>query len=129
MDHRILCKLPRKRNFLRPGLFAIFFVGTIALAACTNSRNYFIVQDKFGEAASAELQLCGKKRPLEKVGTEFKGQLDVSCEGSGKIVVRLKNKTETTCLIGYVTFGMVDTFDFVIQEGRCEAAPRFRTGS
>ncbi len=113
-------KPPKRIYSLKQKLFAGLIVCAFPLAACTNSTNYFIVQDKTDKVASAELQLCGKKRPLEKVGTEFKGQLDVSCEGSGKIAVRLKNNTETTCQIGYVTFGMTDTFNFVIHEGRCE---------
>jgi hypothetical protein len=118
MDHKM--QWPTKMHPLTAKQSAALIACVFLSAACANSRNDFIMQDSNAEVASAELQLCGEKRPLEKVGTEFKGHLYVSCEGSGKIIVRLKNNTETSCLIGYVTFGMVDTFEFEIKDGKCE---------
>jgi hypothetical protein len=43
----------------------------------------------------------------------------ISCEGSGKIMVQLKDGSVASCHIGYVTPGMEQKFEFVIKDGAC----------
>jgi hypothetical protein len=104
-------------HFRHVCMVAICFA--VLLTACFNATNYFNVRDPSGEVVSAELQLCRKSKPLIQHGDSFKGQMGISCEGSGKIVVRLKDGTETRCPVGYVTPGMESTFEYVIKDGAC----------
>ena len=99
----------------------------VLLTACFNATNYFKVSAPSGEIVSAELQLCRKSMPLIQQGDSFKGQMAINCEGSGKIVVRLKDGTETSCPVGYVTFGLEDTFEYVIKDGACRSTMKKST--
>jgi len=92
------------------------------LIGCERVNNHFTVQSSSGEIASADLQLCRKNQPLMQRGSSFKGQMAISCEGSGKIMVRLKDGSVASCHIGYVTPGMEQKFEFVIKDGACGSA-------
>ena len=91
----------------------------ILLTGCSRVNNYFIVRAPSGDVASAEVQLCGKNQLLVQNGSKFKAQMAIHCEGSGKITVRLKDGSETSCPIGYVTHGIEATFEYVIKDGAC----------
>ncbi|MFN7745973.1 hypothetical protein [Aquidulcibacter sp.] len=91
----------------------------IFLTGCARVNNYFIVRAPSGDIASAELQLCGKNQLLVQNGSKFMGRMAISCEGSGKISVRLKDGSQTSCPIGYVTHGIEATFEYVIKDGAC----------
>jgi hypothetical protein len=106
-------------HFRHVCMVAICFA--VLLTACFNATNCFKVSAPSGEIVSAELQLCRKSMPLIQQGDSFNRQMAISCEGSGKIVVRLKDGNETSCPIGYVTFGLEDTFEYVIKDGACRS--------
>ena len=89
------------------------------LIGCQRVNNHFIVSSPSGEVSSAELQLCQKNQPLIQSGTSFKGQMAIDCEGSGKIMVQLKDGSVANCHIGYVTPGMEQKFEFVLKDGAC----------
>ncbi len=91
----------------------------ILLTGCTRVNNYFIVRAPSGDIASAELQLCGKNLLLVQNGSKFLARMAISCEGSGKITVRLKDGSQTSCPIGYLTHGIEATFEYVIKDGAC----------
>jgi hypothetical protein len=92
----------------------------VLLTDCQRVNNSFAVHSPSGEIASAELQLCRKSQPLLQSGSSFKGQMAIDCEGSGKIVVRLKDGRDMSCPVGYVTPGMATLFEYVIKDGACE---------
>ena len=86
---------------------------------CWNSRNTFALSDPDGAVKSAELRLCGSTMALRQQERQFSGSKIITCEGSGEIMVRLSDGTETRCPIGYVTSGGRQDFEFVIKDGRC----------
>ena len=112
-------KLKKPIRFRRKKILAGALSCAIILLSCERVGNNFIVHSPSGDVMSAELQLCRKSQPLIQHGNSFKGQMAISCEGSGKIVVRLKDGTETRCPVGYVTPGMESTFEYVIKDGAC----------
>ena len=111
---------PTKRSILwkAPALLGAISCASVLLG-CQRVSNHFTVSSPSGEVSSAELQLCRKSQPLIQSGTSFKGQMAISCEGSGKIMVQLKDVSVASCHIGYVTPGMEQKFEFVIKDGAC----------
>lgn len=91
-----------------------FFVG------CSDVKNDFVVRAPSGDVASAELQLCGKSQPFVQRGSNFSARTPISCEGSGKIIVRRTDGSETSCLIGYVTQGIEASFEYEVKDGACK---------
>ncbi|GBF58272.1 hypothetical protein PbB2_01945 [Candidatus Phycosocius bacilliformis] len=115
--------MPGKRNILLKDTALLSVIGcAILLIGCQRVNNDFTLSSASGEIASAELQLCRKNQPLTQRGASFKGQMAISCEGSGKIRVRLKDGSVASCHIGYVTPGMEQKFEFVIKDGVCGPA-------
>ena len=109
-----------KRSILWKGPALLWAISCAILPiGCQRVNNYFTVQSPSAEIASAELQLCRKDQPLIQSGTSFKGQMAIDCEGSGKIMVQLKDGSVASCHIGYVTPGMEQKFEFVIKDGAC----------
>lgn len=93
--------------------------GLMFLASCQRVENGFVVRDPEGVVATAELRVCGKHQPLSESQGVFSTQLGITCEGSGDIRVRLKNGSETTCPVGYVTPGLKQSLEYKIQDGVC----------
>lgn len=86
-------------------------------------NNHFIIHDPDNEIASATLRLCGKEVDLTRRGHQVRGTLPISCEGSGDILVELKDDGSTSCPVGYVTSGLEITFDYEIVDGKCLGKP------
>ena len=119
-------EMPTKQSILSKGPALLWAISCAILPiGCQRVDNYFTVQSPSGEIASAELQLCRKDQPLMQSGSSFKGQMAISCEGSGKITVRLKDGSLASCNIGYVTPGMEQRFEFVVKDGACGSAMKF----
>lgn len=93
--------------------------GLFNLASCKKVDNEFIIRDPANMISSAELRLCGKRLNLTKFEGEMRGKMPITCEGEGSILVRFSDDNETSCRIGYVTPGAEQTFEFVIEAGRC----------
>jgi hypothetical protein len=98
-------------------LFMLF--GFFSLSSCKNVDNEFVIRDPGGAISSAELRLCGNRLNLTKFGSEMKGQMPITCEGEGSILVRLVDGKETSCRIGYVTPSAEQTFEFVVEDRQC----------
>lgn len=115
-----------KRSILWKGRALLCVIScAILLIGCQRVNNYFTLRSPSGEIVSAELQLCRKSQPLKQSGASFKGQMAISCEGSGRIMVRLKDGRVASCHIGYVTPRIEQKFEFVIKEGACGSAMKF----
>ena len=121
-DHAMSTK--RSSLWKSPALLCVIGCA-ILLIGCQRVNNYFTLRSPSGEIVSAELQLCRKSQPLMQSGASFNGQMAISCEGSGKIMVRLKDGSVASCHIGYVTPGMEQKFEFVIKNGACGSAMKF----
>lgn len=91
----------------------------VVVAGCSPTNNEFVVVDQSDAVASAELQLCGERRLLERKGNVLAGTLPVKCEGHGRILVHLRNERTTICPVGYVTPGAEQTFRYQIEDGQC----------
>lgn len=95
------------------------FLSILALAACTSESSTFQVTVIGEPAVSAELQLCSSRRAMKYERNRFSYKMYVSCEGSGEIVVRLRDGSRVVCPIGYVTHGLPSTWEFVLAGSRC----------
>lgn len=100
------------------GLLMVF--GCFSITSCKNVDNEFIIRDPSNVISSAEIRLCGKRLNLTKFSNGFSGRVPIECEGKGSIVIRLINGTETSCPIGYITPGAEQTFEYVVENGRCQ---------
>lgn len=89
------------------------------ITSCNRVDNEFTIDDREGEVSSAELRLCGKRIQLAKSEGKVRGEMAITCEGEGSILVRLSNGSKTACRIGYVTPGGRQTFEFEIKNGQC----------
>jgi hypothetical protein len=90
----------------------------ILVIGCSRSTNTFEVHAP--EAASAELQLCGRATNLERSGDWFTASRSINCEGHGSIVVHLPEQKRVSCPIGYVTPGSVQSFKFQVTGDQCK---------
>ena len=111
---------PTKRSILWKAPALLWTISSASLLiGCQRVNNHFIVSSHSGEVSSAELQLCRKSQPLIQSDTNFEGQMAIDCEGSGKVMIRLKDGSVANCHIGYVTPGMEQKFEFVLKDGAC----------
>jgi hypothetical protein len=92
--------------------------------SCGRVENTFTVRDPAGSIIGAELALCGGRSALRDNGEWLSLSTRLGCEGSGEIVVRLSDGRVASCRIGYVTPGLRQEFEFVVQANRCEPVPR-----
>jgi hypothetical protein len=81
--------------------------------------NAFVVDDPGEVVASAKLNLCGSERMLDRTDHRFSTSMRIDCEGEGKILLRLSNGHEISCLVGYVTPGAKQDFEFVVERSQC----------
>ena len=98
--------------------------GVFCLSSCTKISNGFSVKDAEGTISSAELRLCNNRLQLIKSGGEFRGEMLITCEGEGIILVHLSDGRETACKIGYVTPGAKQNFQFSLEHGSCHPTPQ-----
>jgi hypothetical protein len=96
--------------------------GALALlCACDAAGNQFAVFDPDVAVLRAELRLCEKTVPMEREGQGLTARMDIDCEGSGAIVLTLRDGRSATCPIGYVTPGAMQNFNFIVEGDRCNA--------
>jgi len=94
----------------------------LCLAGCSAVTNIFEVKSKDDNSVSAVLELCGTTKELTKVGNVFTTFRNISCEGSGKIIVSFSDKPKVMCIVGYVTPPAYQTFRFIVDKGECKPA-------
>jgi hypothetical protein len=104
---------------MRFGALTLAFFSLI-LYSCKISYNRFIVRDPERSVISANLLLCGRIIGLSKTADAFRALMPATCEGEGKIIIRLSNREETVCRVGYVTPGAEQTFEFSVKSWRCQ---------
>jgi len=97
----------------------IFLLVAFSLSACGSVDNTFTVSDPEGMATSAELRLCGKSQNLGHSNQNFATSVPITCEADGAVLVHLANGETTSCVVGYVTPGAVQRFDFLIKGTQC----------
>jgi hypothetical protein len=97
----------------------ILCLGVFGLTSCNRVSNRFAVYNQNDVVALAEVRLCGKHLRLAKSEGEFTGTMPITCEGEGSVVLRVSDGNETSCLIGYVTPGIEQSFKFVVEDGHC----------
>ena len=86
---------------------------------CDRDANTFEV--RAGGATSADITLCGQSASLRRTDGKFTGTLPIRCEGNGAIKVGFPDRPPVSCPIGYVTPGLVQSFKFEVDNGRCNA--------
>jgi hypothetical protein len=111
-------------NFLEIRLMKIapifvLIIGVLSLISCNRINNEFVILDLKDVVTQAEVRLCGKHLKLVKSGGEFSGAMPITCEGEGSVLLRLSDGNVTSCLIGYVTPGIEQSFEFVVEDGHC----------
>ena len=97
----------------------IIISAVFSLSGCNAADNDFAVEDHRDIASSAEIKICGKIEDMPKSQGIFRKRMPIDCEGEGSIRVRLANKREIYCRIGYVTPGLEQTFKFAIADRQC----------
>jgi len=80
-----------------------------------------LVSDPDRRIAGADVHLCGDKVSLSKHGQEFVGKARVSCEGTGSVLLHLKDGRLVPCEVGYVTPGAIQAFRFRLQGTECRS--------
>lgn len=101
-------------------LLVLVPLAALLLEGCGAVSNTFVVNDPEGQARAAEVELCGTSTILPASYRGFRGAVPISCEGGGKVLVRFENGRETTCVVGYVTPGAEQQFDYLISDGKCQ---------
>lgn len=94
----------------------------LCLAGCSAVTNIFEVKSKDDKAVSAVLRLCGTTTEMTKVGSVFTTIRNISCEGSGTIVVSFSDQPKVMCIVGYVTPPAYQAFRFIVEKGVCKPA-------
>ena len=98
----------------------LIMVVAVALSACARtSVGEVKVVDREGSVARAELVLCGKRLPLRREGSSLSANFQVTCEGSGSVLLHLNGGGTASCLIGYVTPGANQVFEYTVENRQC----------
>ena len=97
----------------------VMCLGFFCLSSCKKVSNDFLIKDPTNTISSAEIRLCNKRLQLTRTEGEFRGEMPITCEGEGNILVHVSDGHETVCKIGYVTPGAEQSFQFVIESGSC----------
>jgi hypothetical protein len=106
-------------KLIRKATVTILILGVLSLISCNRINNEFVILDQKNVVTQAEVRLCGQHLKLVKSGGEFSGTMPITCEGEGSVLLRLSDGNETSCLIGYVTPGIEQSFEFVVEDGHC----------
>ncbi len=91
----------------------------VVLSACSKVDNTFVVNDAKRSVTSADLELCGSIIPLRRSGDRLSAVASIDCEGSGRINLLYATGVEHECMVGYVTPGAVQSFEFRATEAGC----------
>lgn len=104
---------------MRYEVFALSLT-TVLLGGCERAVNTFTIDDPKRSVTSAELSLCDSHVKLSQSNHQFGGKVIVTCEGEGEIVVIFSNGARTSCHIEYVSPGLKQDFEFVMESGQCQ---------
>ena len=99
---------------------AAILVISAAVSSCSLSGNYFSVANDGGTIESVEVHICNQVANLPERAARFSDHIHIDCEGSGEFQVRMKDGREVTCVIGYVTPGLSQKFEYEIIDGECQ---------
>jgi len=91
----------------------------MALSACSQVENTFIVEDEHRSVTAAKLFLCGSETPLRRSGDRLAVSTVIECEGGGHITLRYASGGEHDCTVGYVTPAAVQSFTYRATENGC----------
>lgn len=102
----------------------IYIIIWIALLmeSCLPSTTYdeFEIRPGDSELESGEITLCGLTTNLDKSNGNLKATRNITCEGSGVIIVRTRREGNVRCTIGYVAAGAENRqWVFRIDAQRC----------
>ena len=81
--------------------------------------NTFSVSDPTGRAVAAELRLCGATQTLHRSNAGFSAEVPITCEGDGEVRLHFVDGQQASCVVGYVTPGAEQRFDFVVSGNKC----------
>lgn len=95
-------------------------LAALMLASCTFDQDIFGVDDPQGLAKSAVLQLDGYDQPLEREGTRLWTSRRIKRDADGRIRILYTDGREADCLIGYVTPGAGQRWNFRLTRAGCE---------
>ena len=93
----------------------------LVVAACSPTGDYFSVADPNNSIGSVEVHICEEVFDLPKRDVRFSDHINVDCEGSGEVQVRMRDGRGITCGIAYVTPGASQHFGFEINDGECQS--------
>lgn len=94
---------------------------SLLLSSCNATDDHFIVEDRDGKIARADVHLCGRVTSLQKHGDEFIGKAKIDCEGRGAVSIQLIDGQAVSCEVGYVTPGATQAFHFALEESKCQS--------
>ena len=88
-------------------------------AACTQTYNDFTVHDPDERIDSTQIRLCETKAAMIRTEDKLTARVPIVCEGSGDILVKMKDDSLIICEIGYVASGLDFVRNYEITEGNC----------
>jgi hypothetical protein len=71
-------------------------------------------------ATSAEVVVCDRNTKMKRDGIRFVATVPIDCEGTGEIYVHYPNSAPVVCVIGYVSSGIHDDANYVVENSKCE---------
>ncbi|WP_416907145.1 MAG: hypothetical protein ACMVO5_08800 [Polymorphobacter sp.] len=98
-------------------MLAILSFATIS--ACTKVENGFVVEDQQRRVETATLVLCGSETPLRRRGDQVTISKVIECEGDGQIELQYFSGDAYQCIVGYVTPGAAQDFNYHAMETGC----------
>lgn len=94
---------------------------SLLLTSCSATHDHFIIEDRDGRIARADVHLCGRVTSLQKHGGEFIGKAKIDCEGSGAVFIQLEDGQAVSCEVGSVTPGATQAFHFALEGSKCQS--------
>jgi len=82
-------------------------------------NNTFSVSDPTGRIVGADLRLCGAVQPLHRFDQVFTAEVPITCEGDGEVRLHFADGKQASCVVGYVTPGAVQHFNFEVNGNEC----------
>ncbi|QJB68608.1 hypothetical protein [Parasphingorhabdus halotolerans] len=105
---------------------ALNLLATMLLFACSDpDPGAFEVEVLDGTAQGAVLTLYNVSTDMRKSDNGFVGERVTPTDGSGEILVNMRDGSLINCSIGYVTHGLSYQMKYRIEGGRCEMTQMF----
>lgn len=92
----------------------------VALTSCTGKSDTFTVADPNGLAKSAVLQLDGHAQSLTRFSKRLTTVREIRRDAHGRMLITYADGRKVDCLIGYVTPGALQQWDFRLTPTTCE---------